>query len=151
MEWVVQKAVELGVSSITPLHSSRTVVKLDAERLQKKRAQWQAIAVAACEQSGRNTIPEIKPIMSLSSYLSQCQASNRFILDPYDGKRCQDTLFNDGDIILLVGPEGGLSPEEVMHAKQAQFQSLSLGPRILRTETAAMTALGLLQAICGDL
>lgn len=151
MEWVVQKAVELGVASITPIYTSRSVVKLDKERLQKKQQQWQAIAIAACEQSGRNTIPEIKEAMSINCLLANKPTAHCFILDPYEGNSCKTTHFDQGDLLLLIGPEGGFSPEEVKQAKQAQFQSLSLGPRILRTETAAITALSLLQAFCGDL
>lgn len=151
MEWVVQKAVELGVSSITPLLTLRSVVRLDAERLAKKVAQWQAIAIAACEQSGRNHVPMIHLPCPLSHYLEQCQAANKCLLHPYEAKSWRESVLSEGDIALLIGPEGGFSEAEVELAKQYQFQSLSLGPRILRTETATLAALSILQATRGDL
>lgn len=151
MEMVIQKAVELGTASITPLLTERSVVRLDAERLAKKQNQWQAIAISACEQSGRNVIPAIHPPCSLPAYLQQCQAVLKFVLYPQASKSWRDYDFPPGDIAVLIGPEGGLSDSEIALAEQHQFQSLSLGPRILRTETAAITALSVLQAVGGDL
>jgi 16S rRNA (uracil1498-N3)-methyltransferase len=151
MEFVIQKAVELGVASITPLFTSHCVVRLDAERLSKKQAQWQAIAIAACEQSGRNQLPVIHKACSLEIYLQQCQAPTKLVLHPATIKSWREHAFNTGDIALLIGPEGGLSDEEVSLAKGSQFQPLCLGPRILRTETAAIAALSVIQAISGDL
>ena len=151
MEWVIQKAVELGVTTITPLLTTYCVVRLDAERLAKKHAQWQAIAIAACEQSGRNQLLTIYPTCTLDSYLHQCQAQTKLILHPEAAKSWRDYTFVDGDIALLIGPEGGLSDDEVTLATAAQFQPLCLGPRILRTETAAIAAISLIQAITGDL
>ena len=151
MELVIQKAVELGVSSITPLLTAHCVVRLDAERLVKKHMQWQAIAIAACEQSGRNKLPIIHPACSLDNYLQQCQATTKLVLHPNAAKSWRDYTFTDGDIALLIGPEGGLSEDEVSQAKSVEFQSLCLGPRILRTETAAIAAISVLQAISGDL
>lgn len=151
METVVQKAVELGVASITPIITARCAVKLDAERMQKKCAQWQAIAIAACEQSGRNTVPIVQPIFSLADYLKTQQPALKFILYPDAGKHWRDYEFTSTDMSLLIGPEGGLSPEEINLLVSHDFRPLSLGPRILRTETAAIVALGVLQAVCGDL
>lgn len=151
MELVIQKAVELGVTNITPLLTAHCVVRLDAERLAKKHAQWQAIAIAACEQSGRNQLPIIHPACSLERYVQQCQATTKFILHPNSEKSWRDYTFPKGDIAILIGPEGGLSDVEIDIATSMQFQSMSLGPRILRIETAAITALGVLQAISGDL
>ncbi len=151
MEWVIQKAVELGVTSITPLFTAHCVVRLDAERLAKKQAQWQAIAIAACEQSGRNYVPVIHPASSLEDYLQACDAGIKLVLHPRAAKSWRDCSFASGDIALLIGPEGGLSDEEVQLAHAAGYQSLCLGPRILRTETAAIVALGVLQAVAGDL
>ena len=151
MELVIQKAVELGVTSITPLLTARCVVKLDAERLEKKLAQWQGIAIAACEQSGRNALPTIHPACTFDTYLRQCQAAFKLVLYPLAAKTWRDYVFTGGDIALLIGPEGGLSEDEVEMAKAMQFQPLSLGPRILRTETAAISALSVLQAVSGDL
>ena len=151
MELVIQKAVELGVASITPLFTSRCVVRLDAERLAKKQLQWQAIAIAACEQSGRNTLPTIHPACPLDIYLPQAHASLKLVLHPNLNKSWRDYHFPEGDIALLIGPEGGLSEDEVHMATSHHFQPLCLGPRILRTETAAIAALSMLQAISGDL
>lgn len=151
MEWVIQKAVELGVTSITPLFTTHCVVKLDAERLAKKQLQWQAIAIAACEQSGRTQVPVIHPARSLNDYLSACDATMKLALHPYAAKSWRDYTFSAGSIALLIGPEGGLSDEEVSLAHAHDFQSLCLGPRVLRTETAAVVALSVLQALAGDL
>jgi len=151
MELVIQKAVELGVTSITPLFTARCVVKLDAERLAKKQLQWQAIAIAACEQSGRNSIPIIHEACSLEVYLQQCQAALRLVLHPNTAKSWRDFVFDRGEIAVLIGPEGGLSDDEVARAQTMHFQPWCLGPRILRTETAAVTALSVLQAVGGDL
>ncbi len=151
MEWVMQKAVELGVASITPLFTSHCVVRLDATRLAKKQAQWQAIAIAACEQSGRNQVPKVRPACILDVYLQACDATMKLVLHPQGSKSWRDYTANAGDIALLIGPEGGLSDEEISQARAHGFQSLSLGPRVLRTETAAITALSVLQAIAGDL
>ena len=151
MEWVIQKAVELGVTSITPLFTTHCVVKLDVERLAKKHAQWQAIAIAACEQSERNQLPIIHSACSFDEYMHACEAKLKLVLHPYASKSWRDVTFIEGDIALLIGPEGGLSDVEVALAQQHAFQSLCLGPRILRTETAAVAALSVLQAIAGDL
>ncbi len=151
MEWVIQKAVELGVTSITPLFTAHCVVKLDAARLAKKQLQWQAIAIAACEQSGRNQLPVIYPALSLEGYLQTCQAPMRLVLDPAATQSWRDYAYSNGDLALLIGPEGGLSEAEVSFALSYDFRPLSMGPRILRTETAAITALSVLQAVAGDL
>jgi 16S rRNA (uracil1498-N3)-methyltransferase len=150
MEFVIQKAVELGVASITPLLTAHCVVRLDQERLAKKHAQWQAIAIAACEQSGRNQLPDIHPACSLDSYLEHCQATTKLVLYPSAAKSWRDYVSTHGDVALLIGPEGGLSDEEVNQAMAAKFQPLCLGPRVLRTETAAIAALSVLQAAIGD-
>lgn len=152
MELVVQKAVELGVTSIIPLLTERSVVKLDKDRWDKKRAQWQAIAISACEQSGRNQVPTILDVMTLSAFLTQCQSRLNFILDPNSPRCWRDYSFaQHPEISLLIGPEGGLSDNEMTLAQQHHFNPLRLGPRILRTETAAITAISILQAVSGDL
>lgn len=151
MEFVVQKAVELGVTSIRPLTTARSVVKLDKERMEKKLAQWQAIAVSACEQSGRNQIPVITSILSLDDYLQKEQASLKFVLYPEAAKTWRDYNFAQADIALLIGPEGGFNQEEIEHIFSFNFSPLCLGPRVLRTETAAIAAISVLQAIGGDL
>ena len=151
MEFVIQKAVELGVMSITPLITARSVVKLDEARLEKKMIQWQAIAIAACEQSGRNVVPVIKPALTLDNYLQHSKAPLKFVLHPMESKTWRDYDFKQEELCLLIGPEGGLSPEEFQQLLAAGFNPLCLGPRVLRTETAAIAALSVLQAVCGDL
>lgn len=151
MEIVVQKAVELGVSSITPIITARCAVKVDAERMEKKRLQWQAIAIAACEQSGRNTVPIIHPIVHLDTYLECNFNFLKIALSPTGGEPWKTMNLTPRDIGLLIGPEGGLDKDELQKLTQHQFVFMQLGPRILRTETAAITALSILQAILGDL
>lgn len=150
MEFVVQKAVELGVTSITPIITERCVVRLDPERMQKKIAQWQAIAIAACEQSGRNQIPMIHQAQTLDKYLKMCKTALKLILEPTSTNSWREYKEAPTDIALLIGPEGGLSTTEVLSACEYDFQALRLGPRILRTETAAIAAVVLLQAHFGD-
>lgn len=151
MEFVMQKAVELGVSSIRPLITERSVVKIEASRMEKKLAQWQAIAIAACEQSGRNQIPQVENPLTLAEYLRVNKAELKLVLDPKESKSWRDYPFGESSIALLIGPEGGFSHEELERIYAMYFKPLSLGPRILRTETAAIAALSLLQAVCGDL
>lgn len=151
MEWVMQKSVELGVASITPLITERCVVKLDKERMLKKVLQWQAIVVAACEQCGRNKIPQVHSPVYLEQFLQTVQLPLKFILHTQAAKTWRDYQFNSAELALIIGPEGGLTDTEVSLAFSHQFSPLSLGPRILRTETAAISALSLLQAVGGDL
>jgi 16S rRNA (uracil1498-N3)-methyltransferase len=153
MEWVVQKTVELGVTSITPIITARSLMKLDAERMEKKRTQWQAIAIAACEQSGRNQVPLVKSAHSLEEYLQKKVAPLQFVLQPKEAKTWRDYNFAQAktELALLIGPEGGFSQEELQQIFSAGYNPLCLGPRVLRTETAAIVALSVLQAICGDL
>jgi 16S rRNA (uracil1498-N3)-methyltransferase len=151
MEFVMQKAVELGVASISPIITSRSVVKLDPARMEKKLAQWQAIAIAACEQSGRNQIPLINNACSLDDYLQQNKLPLKFVLDPRESKTWRDYDFDQSELALLIGPEGGFSEEELKQIFSAGFNPLRLGPRVLRTETAAIAALSVLQAVCGDI
>lgn len=151
MEWVIQKAVELGVHAITPILSRRAVVRVDAERLEKKCTQWQSIAIAACEQSGRNYIPMIRPVSLFDAYLKENQATSNYILCPMATQSWRDYDLTPQDMALLIGPEGGFCDDEIVAACAMGFQRIRLGPRILRTETAAISALTLLQARAGDL
>ena len=152
MEWIIQKAIELGVASISPLLTQHGAVKHDASRLLKKHAQWQAIAISACEQSGRNTVPRIHEPCSLSIYLDRCSVIEcKWILDPHTTASWRDNIYPSTEIALLVGPEGGFHASEVEQAFVAQFKPIAIGPRILRTETASIAALSVLQAIAGDL
>ena len=152
MDLVVQKATELGVSRLVPVLTERSVVKLDATQAAKRLQHWQGIVAAACEQSGRTRLAMVEPVVSLGAWLAR-QATlpeSRFLLHPGSRTRVRD-LPPLRAATLLIGPEGGLSPAERDQALAAGFTELSLGPRILRTETAALAALAALQAIAGDL
>lgn len=151
MDYTVQKAVELGVSRIEPVISERCGVSVDADRWEKKREHWQRVAESACEQSGRNVVPEIALVRRLDIALSEMAPGGlRVMLDP-DGKQSlRDLQLSGSNVILLAGPEGGLGEMDMKYARAAKFAGLRLGPRILRTETAAMAALAGLQVLAGD-
>lgn len=150
MDYTVQKAVELGVSRIIPVFTERCGVQLAGERLDKRVQHWRAVAVSACEQCGRNRVPEVAAPRSLRAWLAQGDAALRLVLDP-EGDTTLNTLRAPaGPIILLIGPEGGLGDDEVALAKQAHYLGLKLGPRTLRTETTAVATLSALLARWGD-
>jgi 16S rRNA (uracil1498-N3)-methyltransferase len=152
MDWVVQKATELGVSRIVPVLTERTVVKLDAGQSERKRAHWQGIAVAACEQSGRERIPDIAAPLDLQDFLAGIDSrATRLLLSPTGMERVSDLQAPEGGVIVLIGPEGGLAETEQRAALAVGFRAVRLGPRVLRTETAAVAALTLLQHQLGDL
>jgi 16S rRNA (uracil1498-N3)-methyltransferase len=151
MDVVVQKATELGVKRIVPVLAERTVVRLNAAQAANRLRRWRAIAVAACEQCGRNRLPEITQPMTVQEFLvSELPNGLRLVLSPDGGMRVRELPASDA-VTLLVGPEGGLADAEQNAAEAAQFQGLSLGPRILRTETAALAALTVIQQQLGDL
>jgi 16S rRNA (uracil1498-N3)-methyltransferase len=150
MDLVLQKATELGVASIRPLVTARSIVRLSSERQGRRDAQWQNVVIAACEQCGRNRIPAVEPSVAFGEFLARL---------PHDGTRIQ--LVPEGDatlralaprapVTILIGPEGGLAPEECALALAAGFGAVRFGPRILRTETAPLAALAVLQALYGD-
>lgn len=150
MDYTVQKAVELGVTRIEPVISERCGVSVDADRWEKKRDHWQRVVESACEQCGRNVVPEIAPVRRLDIALSELPSGSlRLMLDP-EGKQGLRDLKLSSDVVLLAGPEGGLGAMDMKYANAAKFVGLRLGPRILRTETAAMAALAGLQVIAGD-
>jgi 16S rRNA (uracil1498-N3)-methyltransferase len=151
MDVVVQKATELGVRRIVPLLTERTVVRLNPTQTASRMRHWHAIAVAACEQCGRNRLPEITAPMTPQAFLvSALPDGLRLLLAPDGGMKVRD-LTASRAVTLLIGPEGGLSDAERTAAQAAQFRGLSLGPRILRTETAALAALAVIQLQLGDL
>jgi 16S rRNA (uracil1498-N3)-methyltransferase len=153
MDWLLQKATELGVTSISPLFSEFTDVKLPVDRIEKKQCHWQQIVISACEQSGRTHIPIVNSPIPLSQWLAQDKSEGRYVLHPYNAKPFvfDDTLKKTTKTVaLLVGPEGGLSDAEVNDAHANQFESVLLGPRILRAETAPLVALSILQSQLGD-
>ena len=150
MDWVVQKATELGVQSITPLLSERTEVRLSGEREDKKLRHWRQVATSACEQCGRNRLPQVERLQSLPEWWEGVAADLRLVLDPAAASGAR-YMAAPASIALLVGPEGGFSSAEIAAAEAAGFQSLQLGPRILRTETAPLAAIAVLQARWGDI
>jgi 16S rRNA (uracil1498-N3)-methyltransferase len=144
MDWLVEKAVELGVASIQPLMTQRTVLRLSGDRAAKKQNHWQSIAVAACEQCGGNRVPVIHPVMNFDTWLEQNQKLHRAVLSLQEGsvalKKWSAPSMKEPSL-FLCGPEGGLSPAEEAAAIAQGFAPVSLGARILRSETAALTAL----------
>ncbi len=149
MDYAIQKAVELGVAAITPLYTEHGDVRLKGERAAKKLAHWQAVAASACEQCGRAVVPPVHPPLALADWLAGRDEALRLVLHPATSGAL-DRHDAPADAALLIGPEGGLSEAEVAGAREAGFLPLSLGPRILRTETAPVVALSLLQYRFGD-
>lgn len=151
MDYTVQKAVELGVTRIIPVLTKRTVVNLKGDRQQRRREHWQAVANSACEQCGRNIVPHIEPVVSLSDWFDQPANGKKFVLHHRAEAGLEKSECSENTIFLLIGPEGGLTIEEIMAAQSTGYSPLRLGPRIMRTETAAVTALSILQWVWGDL
>ena len=151
MEFTIQKSVELGVNTITPLFSDRCGVKLNGERLEKKIQQWQKIVVSACEQSGRSQVPMVRPAMDLHDWCSEPTSALKLNLHPRAAHGINGLDLAHTRVRLLIGPEGGLSAEEIAMTETNQFTDVLLGPRVLRTETASLTAITALQLRFGDL
>jgi 16S rRNA (uracil1498-N3)-methyltransferase len=154
MDWIVEKAVELGVAAIVPLAARRSVVKLAGDRADKRLAHWQGIVVSAAEQCGRNRLTEIQPVQDAGRWLAQPHAEGeRILLSPRAGASLAQWARANGprDVTLLVGPEGGFSPEEEDAARANGALALSMGPRVLRTETAGLAALAVLAASWGGI
>ena len=154
MDYTIQKAVELGAAAIQPLVAHRSVVRLSAERADRRAQHWRAVAVAACEQSGRNQVPPVGEVMPLDRWLGRLPAvghgERRLLLTPRGAQRLRDLGAPPQSLVLLAGPEGGFTGEEEDAARRAGFQPLNLGPRVLRTETAAVAALAAIQSLWGD-
>ena len=150
MDYTVQKAVELGVTGIQPLTTERSVVRLDATRAAKRAAHWQAIIVSACEQCGRNRVPEVRPVETLPKWLGSVSDALKLVLSPGAVTTLATLPRPQSAVTLLVGPEGGLSPREQRDAASGGFLPVRLGPRVLRTETAALAALAAMQTLWGD-
>jgi 16S rRNA (uracil1498-N3)-methyltransferase len=150
MDFVMQKATELGVTEITPIITERGNVKLDAERWEKKRTHWNQIIISACEQSGRDTLPILNPVIDLATWFTALKPGLRFILSPH-ATDSLESLNKPQEVTLLIGPEGGLSEREVnLAVSRCDFKAIQLGPRVLRTETAAITSLSIFQYLWGD-
>ena len=149
MDWLVEKATELGVASIQPLITERSVLRLSGERADRKQAHWQSVAIAACEQCGRNRVPVVHPVVALAQWLKAPASGQRFLLSLREGSQPlqalvtgQATRYDEASV--LSGPEGGLNDSEEQAALSRGFAGVSLGPRVLRAETAALAALTLL-------
>ena len=150
MDYALQKAVELGVTRIIPVETERCNVQLSGGRDEKRWAHWQGIVVSACEQSGRSIVPELVTVTQLHAAIAADQVGCRLVLDPL-AEMGFNTIDKHENITLLIGPEGGLSEAEIEQAQVAGFQSVRFGPRILRTETATVAALAVVQTLWGDL
>lgn len=152
MDWVVQKAVELGVAAVQPLSSKRSVVRLTGERMVRRSEHWVQVAVAACEQSGRNQPPQFHPLVDLPHWLAQPAAPDalRLFLSPHDGLRLAELPHPRAGVTLLIGPEGGFEEDEAALVRSTGFQAVRLGPRVLRTETAGLAALAAVMTLWGD-
>ena len=150
MDYTLQKAVELGVTRIVPVVSARSVVRLSGERAQKRQQHWQQLVVAACEQCGRNRIPEVLSARTVAEAMQTCGGEMRLLLDPRAGQGLRDLAHPSSGVCLLAGPEGGFDETEHRLAQQAGFLGVRLGARVLRTETAALAAIAAMQLIWGD-
>ncbi|MDY7537772.1 16S rRNA (uracil(1498)-N(3))-methyltransferase [Undibacterium sp. 5I1] len=153
MDWIIEKAIELGVTTIQPLSSQRCVVRLSAERAEKKLAHWQGIIVAAAEQCGRNRLAHLSPVMDLPKWLAQQDMHKRILLSPRADQSLADWARHHPaqSVSLMIGPEGGFSDDEEMLAIRQGVLTLSMGPRILRTETAGLAAIATLNAAWGGM
>jgi 16S rRNA (uracil1498-N3)-methyltransferase len=151
MDLILQKATELGVTAFTPIVSDRTEVKLDNERSEKKLNHWQGVIRSACEQSGRSILPKLHMPVALKQIAASNIFTQAYFLDPKASNRIQNLQLNlDEEIILAIGPEGGFSERDIELLQIAKFQGLSIGPRILRTETAGIAIIAALQSQFGD-
>lgn len=152
MDLVVQKAVELGASRIQPVVAKRSVIRLSGERAERRVEHWRNIAIAACEQSGRNRIPAVAPILDLPQYLGVAARENGlgFVCAPGASGSLRDLAAPTAPVTLLIGPEGGFEEGELLAARAAGFQAIGLGPRVLRSETAGLGAVAAMMALWGD-
>jgi 16S rRNA (uracil1498-N3)-methyltransferase len=152
MDWVVEKCVELGVAAIQPLAAKRSVIRLSEERMARRLAHWNHVASAACEQCGRNRVPAVDPVLDLPQYLALAKAQNALclLLTPGADGALRDLARPAGPVVVMIGPEGGWDEGEMRAAAAAGFRPMSLGARVLRTETAGAAALAAMQALWGD-
>lgn len=151
MDFTLQKSVELGVTAIQPVISERCIVRLDGERAAKRLARWQEIVISACEQSGRNTVPPVLPIIGYREALDKMPSeSTKLIMSINRARKLGDIRQPSGAIVFMVGPEGGWTEQEEQQAFEAGFQAVTLSKRILRTETAPLAALAAMQTLWGD-
>ena len=151
MDWIIQKATELGVTAIQPIQTQRTTTKLNTERAEKRAAHWQGVAIAACEQCGRNRVPTVAPAADFSDWLLRKDGVTQLLLDPLASAALTKRSKTANPVALLIGPEGGFSADEIASAIRAGVTAVNFGPRVLRTETAGIAAIAVLQATLGDL
>ena len=151
MDFTLQKSVELGVAEIRPVISERCVVRLSGERAEKRVARWQEIVVSACEQSGRNIVPKVLPLVTYAQALQQLpQETTKLLMSLNRAQKLSDVRPQSGKVVFMVGPEGGWTEKEEQQAFDAGFQSVTLGKRVLRTETASLAAIAAMQTLWGD-
>lgn len=151
MDFTLQKSVELGVAEIRPVISERCVVRLSGERAEKRVARWQEIVVSACEQSGRNIVPKVLPLTTYAQALQQLpQETAKLLMSLNRAQKLSDVQPQSGKVVFMVGPEGGWTEKEEQQAFDAGFQSVTLGKRVLRTETASLAAIAAMQTLWGD-
>ena len=151
MDFTLQKSVELGVAEIRPVISERCVVRLSGERAEKRVARWQEIVVSACEQSGRNIVPKVLPLTTYAQALQQLpQETTKLLMSLNRAQKLSDVQLQSGKVVFMVGPEGGWTEKEEQQAFDAGFQSVTLGKRVLRTETASLAAIAAMQTLWGD-
>lgn len=151
MDFTLQKSVELGVAEIRPVISERCVVRLSGERAEKRVARWQEIVVSACEQSGRNIVPKVLPLTTYAQALQQLpQETTKLLMSLNRAQKLSDVQPQSGKVVFMVGPEGGWTEKEEQQAYDAGFQSVTLGKRVLRTETASLAAIAAMQTLWGD-
>ena len=150
MDWIIQKAVELGVAHVQPLVCDRSVVRLSGERAERRKSHWQRVAIAACEQSGRNRIPEVRETLTFQNWLATPSDAPRWMFSPGAAPLAARVEAPPEGLELLVGPEGGLSEREKDLAASRGCERVGLGPRVLRTETAPIAALAAMHALWGD-
>ncbi len=153
MDWIIQKAVELGIQSIQPLLTERSIVKLDRERADKKLEHWRTVAISACEQTERSIIPDISSPVHLTQWLSNQNPitdSLKLILTPAKAQNINHLEKPSSPVIFMVGPEGGFSEKEMNLALSSTFIPVNFGKRVLRTETASIVALSIMQNLWGD-
>ncbi|GAB4129927.1 MAG: 16S rRNA (uracil(1498)-N(3))-methyltransferase [Sideroxydans sp.] len=152
MDWIIQKATELGAESIQPVQTQRSLARLSEARAAKRQEHWLKVAIAACEQCGRNTLPELHAPLELEAWLETVRhRSGKFVLLPEGAHTLREPSSLPDEVTLLIGPEGGMTPDEAARAQHAGFIPVRLGPRVLRTETAALAGIVAVQTLWGDL
>ena len=151
MDLTIQKSVELGVAHIQPLFTERCMVQLSGQRLEKRMRHWQGIIINACEQCGRNDLPALSPPLKLDAYVEKFSDELGLLLSPHAMMTLQSVQSPPRNVTLLIGPEGGLSEAEHLLAQEKGFRSIKMGPRVLRTETAALASITSMQLLWGDL